>query len=336
MKQKLKAILQYLFFLSLGGLLIWYSSKDLNKAQIQQLQHSFAEAKYLYLLPVMVALLISDYARALRWIILIKPLGKAPSLKNTFLIVMIGYFLNLIIPRLGEIMKCTLLARYEKIPANALFGTIVAERAMDVLCLLLFIALMMATQYELIGQFTITYLQTHFGDKLTLQFGIKIALLFILFGAAIWIFWRFVHSNPQAKISRMLASILEGLWHGFTSIRSIKEGGWFVFHTFIIWLMYLLAIWFGFLAFPAVANIQWGATISILVFGSFGMMLTQGGIGAYQFAVQKTLVVYSINEGVGLAFGWVLWGAQTAFVLVSGILSFLLLTIINQKKHEKQ
>jgi hypothetical protein len=96
--------------------------------------------------------------------------------------------------------------------------------------------------------------------------------------------------------------------------------------------MYLESIYLGFLAFPQVAHLGLGASVAILVFGSFGMIATQGGVGAYQLAVQKTLLLYGISSVAGLTFGWILWGAQFVIILLSGVVALGLLPVINKTK----
>ena len=332
-KVKIGTVFQYVIFLGLGLGLVWYSSKDLTDDQITQLKASFGQTRFLYMIPVVIALLIAHFTRMLRWKLLMQPLGYLPSNANTFLAVMIGYFFNLLVPRLGEVMKCTVLAKYEKVAPDKLVGTIVAERAVDVVCLLLVIVLMVAIQFDVMGGYTIDLFK-----KLVQQKGgginwgklaiILLALGFIIFISR-WVFAKYGHSGLMLKIKNIGLSI----WQGLTSIGKLEKPVLFIAYTFLIWVMYLASIWLGFLAFPAVATLGLKAAVSILVFGSLGMIATQGGIGAYQLAVQKTLLLYGISSVAGLAFGWVLWGAQTIFTLFFGLLSILILPLVNRKKH---
>lgn len=327
MKKNISSVLQYLFFLGLGFGLIWYSSKDLTDSQIDELIHSFSQTRYLYILPVIISLLFSHFHRSMRWRLLMAPMGYAPGRANTYLVVLIGYFFNLLVPRLGEVMKCTMLAKYEKIPADKLVGTIVAERAVDLICLVLVTLIMLVTQFDLLGETAIAGLaKTWHEANIT---SIIIWITSIVAGILLlrFIVHRFAHIHVFAAIRK----IGSGIWHGLTSIGKIREKGWFIFHTIMIWVLYLVSIYLGFQAFPAVANLNFNASVAILVFGSLGMIATQGGIGAYQLAVEKTLLLYGITAVTGLAFGWVLWGAQTAIVLISGIASLLILPFINKK-----
>ncbi|TAD84803.1 MAG: UPF0104 family protein [Bacteroidetes bacterium] len=336
-KTKVSNILQYLLFLGIGIGLIWYSSKDLSPEQIAQLKLSFTHTRFLYMLPVVVALLLAHYSRTLRWKLVMQPLGYNPSTTNTFLAVMIGYFFNLLVPRLGEVMKCTVLAKYEKLAPDKLVGTIVAERAVDMVCLISVILAMMATQYDVMGAYTIDLLK-----QLVQQKGggginwLKLALILAVAVGAIWLLrYAFAHYANKGILLKV-KNIGKSVWQGLTSIGKLSRPWAFLAHTLFIWIMYLASIWLGFKAFPAVAQLGINPAVSILGFGSLGMIATQGGIGAYQFAVQKTLLLYAVPAVTGLAFGWVLWGAQTVFTLVTGLICLLLLPIYNRKKHAQQ
>lgn len=328
MSKKLSSVLQYIFFLGLGIGLIWYSSKDLTEAQIRDLKASFSETRILYILPVIISLLVSHYCRALRWRLIMEPLGYFPTRSNTFLVVLIGYLFNLLVPRLGEVMKCTMLAKYEKIPADKLIGTIVAERAVDLVCLILITFFMFITQFDLLGE----TLMASFGRIIKGMSLLNISIVIVGMAVFLLIFRWMLNRFTQFRFFKTLRKIWSGIWSGLSSIGRLKEKGWFLIHTVSIWFLYLMAVWVGFKAFPAVQTLGLNASVAILVFGSLGMIATQGGIGAYQFAVQKTLLLYGIPAVTGLAFGWVLWGAQTAIVLLAGLIALIILPFINQFK----
>src|ERR1700761_3021016 len=154
MKKAIGVSLQYLFFAALAAFFVWLSLKDMDRQKWAQLRDALARANYWLLTPVLLMLLASHWLRALRWRQLIQPLGYNPSRLNCFLGVMIGYFVNLGAPRLGEVIKCTVLARYEKVPADKLVGTIVAERAFDVVCLFLVFSLTFLLQFNVIHSLT--------------------------------------------------------------------------------------------------------------------------------------------------------------------------------------
>ncbi|MBS1935186.1 MAG: flippase-like domain-containing protein, partial [Bacteroidetes bacterium] len=133
-----------------------------------------------------------------------------------------------------------------------------------------------------------------------------------------------------------IKEIFNGIWAGLTSVRNIKNKGWFFFHSALIWVFYLLSTYMGFYAMPGMREYGIKAALSALVFGAIGMIVpSPGGIGSYQYAVQKILLVYGISEAKGLSLGILIWFSQTVILLISGTLSFILLPVLNKKKDEK-
>lgn len=331
-KINVKAVIQYLLFLGLGLGLIWYSAKDLTPEQIGQLKDSIRQARFIYLIPVAASLLLSHYSRTLRWIILMKPLGYTPTVTNTYLAVLLGYFFNMLVPRLGEVMKCTVLARYEKVAPDKLVGTILAERAVDFVSLLLVAAVMVIVQFDKIGAYALDtfsgLLRSKSGDFSGVRLLVILGVALVLYFGLRWLFRTYGHSGLLLRIKAIGNGVLEGI----RSLKNIDRKGAFLAHSVIIWALYLVGIYLGFLAFPPVMHLGFQATVSILVFGSLGMIATQGGIGAYQIAVEKTLLRFGIPSVMGLAFGWLIWASQTGIVLLSGVAALLLLPIVNRKK----
>jgi len=265
-----------------------------------------------------------------------EPLGYHPSKLNSFFAVMIGYFVNLGAPRLGEVLKCTILARYEKIPANKLVGTIVAERAFDVICLLLVFGLTFVFQFDVIDSLAKTYIYPLFENKngkisfqkiIILLAGIIVFLIILKI-----LFSRLGHINIVQKIKLMLA----GVWHGLISVRLLKNKGLFFVYTIAIWFLYLVSTWCGFFAITETSGLGLADALTVLAMGSVGMILSPGGIGAYALLVQETVALYNIpKEPYGQALGWLLWFGQFLSFVFFGVVSFILLPRINKKNNEK-
>jgi glycosyltransferase 2 family protein len=332
MRKKILNIFQYVIFLGLGIFLVWLTVKDITPTQYAHIMYSIKNARHWLFIPVLGMLLLAHFSRAIRWKILMEPLGCNPSVSNTFYAVMIGYLANLPVPRLGEVLKCTILGRYEKIPADKLVGTIVAERAFDVLCLLIVITITILTQIDTIGvhakDVLLKIVTNDKGEFSPIKIVILLAILAFIVVLFAVLFTRF---RDNKIISRM-RSIWQGIYSGLTSFRKIKNRGWFVFHTIFIWCLYLAATWLGLYALHETGHLGIKPALSVLTFGSLGMIATQGGIGAYQYAVQKVLLLYGVAEEFGLASGWLLWSAQTAIVLVVGLLCLVLLPLSNRKR----
>lgn len=334
MYKKIFSVIQYVFFLALGIFLLWLT---LRKSDWNTIRHDLSGARYIFLIPATVTLLVSHFIRALRWKILMQPLGYAPSITNTFLAVMVGYWANLAVPRLGEVLKCTILARYEKVPADKLVGTIVAERAIDVCTLMLVLLVTIFSQYELIGSFATETFRNFFTSKTgdvsmfrTAVFLLLVASFIVLF---IWMFKRLSHLPFVAKTR----NVFKGVWQGLISIRYIQNKGAFLFYSLAIWALYLFSTYMGFFAMEGMQQYGIRGALSALTFGSFGMIIpSPGGIGSFQYAIQQVMILYGVTPEKGLSLGMLIWFAQTGIIILFGTIAFLLLPVINKKQQAGQ
>ncbi len=327
--KRIKTILQFIIFLSLGIFLIWFSTKSFTANEINKVKQLVFNAKPIIIVPCILILVLSHYIRAIRWKMLIKPLGKSPGTLNVFLAVLTGFFFNLLFPRLGEVMKCTLLGKYEKIPVDNLIGTMVAERVLDLICLVLVIFLAISTQIDLVGGYA-KELFDQILSKLNASPTVILLMIMIFLSLAVIFYVIYIktrHSSFFIKIKNWMKGIVEGL----VSVRQVENKPMFIFYTLAIWFLYLASIRVGFYAMQDLVHLGWVPSLSILTFGSFAMIATQGGIGAYQFAVQKTLLLYGVKEVSGLAFGWLLWSVQTVMLFITGPTSLILLFTLNKK-----
>ena len=335
MNKKILGILQYVLFLALGIFLVWWSVGKISDKDWIEIKSAIQSANYRLVLPVIGILLLSHLSRAIRWKILMEPLGFRPSIINTYLCVLLGYLANLAIPRLGEVLKCTFLSRYEKVPADKLVGTIVAERAFDLICLVIVLVITVFSQLDIIGHFASATLRAIVFDssgrfnftKLALAIVIPLLMLLVIR----FLLHRFAHVHVIQKIKLLL----KGIWQGLTSVRHVQHKGLFFFHTALIWVCYLMSIWIGFKAIEQTSVYGMKASFSVLTMGSVGMIATQGGIGAYPLLVQETMMLYGLSENIAKAFGWLLWLVQFFMVILFGFLSLILLPVLNKKKYEK-
>jgi uncharacterized protein (TIRG00374 family) len=333
MKKKILVLLQYLFFAALAAFFVWLSLKDMDSQKWGQLKDALHRADYWLLVPVLLLLLWSHWLRALRWRMLIEPMGYKVHRMNTFLGVMIGYFVNLGAPRLGEVIKCTILARYEKIPADKLVGTIVAERAFDVICLLTVFGLTLIFQFDVIhslmgGKFDALFHNAK-GQTSYWKILVILAVLAVAFFTAKWVLRRYGHIGVIQKIKGIFVNI----WHGLTSVRLVKNKPLFFVYTVGIWCLYLLSTWFGFFAIDATRHLSLIDALSVLAMGSIGMIVSPGGIGAYALLVQSTVAFYNVPSlPYGQALGWLLWFGQFLSFVLFGTASFILLPRINKKR----
>jgi len=333
MKKSIFTILQYSFFLGLGILFVWLSVRHINHAQWLQIKHALQRARHWLIIPVFFTLLLSHYSRALRWKILMEPMGYHPSNLNTFAAVMIGYLVNAGVPRLGEVVKCTLLSRYEKVRADRLVGTIVMERAVDLVSLIIVFILALIFQGHVISDYVMTSFGNFFTDK-TGHASIKkiliaLAIIVVFFAFLYFLLKRFGHIDAVAKIK----NVIKGILHGLSSIRFIKHKGLFLFHSVMIWVLYLASTTIGIYALQETAHLGVGGGLTTLAVGSVGMVLTPGGIGAYPLLVAKLMGLYGLNEDtIGNALGWLLWSVQTLIIIIGGLVLSALFSFHNKKR----
>ena len=332
MNKHLRTIIQYLIFAALAAFFVWLSLRGLNDEKWAQLKDALGRAHYLILIPVLFFLLLSNWLRALRWKQLMEPLGYNPSILNVFFGVLIGYFVNLGAPRLGEVLKCTILARYEKVPAEKLVGTIVAERAFDAICLLGVFGLAFVFQFDVLQSLAATYIYPLFQNangkisplKIIVILGIGVLFLLLLK----FLLNRFGHINIVQKIK----TIMMGIWHGLTSVKDLKNKPLFIAYSIGIWFLYLISTWCGFFAIQETSHLTLSDALTVLAMGSIGMIVSPGGIGAYALLVQETVAFYHVpKEPYGLALGWLLWVGQFLNFVVFGVASFILLPRVNKK-----
>jgi len=331
MKKRYRVILQYIFFFGLGFFLVWWSIKDLTDEDRSHIKAALRNARYLLILPVLILLVISHYLRALRWKLLIEPIGHHPATKNAFFAVMIGYLTNLAFPRLGELLKCTVLARYEKIAVDRLIGTVIIERIVDAISLLVVLVITFALQTGLYNQLVETFFRSSSPDE---SGSTADLILFILVGIAIlavivWMVWK--RKGPKDVFS-LFKKILINVIKGIASIGRLKKKYLFIFYSVVIWSLYLLAGYLGFFALQETSHYGLKEAFTILSAGSIGMIITPGGIGAYAVLLEKTMQLYGLQKGIALAFGWLLWIAQTGVILLGGLFSFAAFPYFNKKK----
>jgi hypothetical protein len=229
-------------------------------------------------------------------------------------------------------MKCTLLSRDEKIPVDRLIGTMVAERIIDVLCLLLVIILTITTQLEIVGGYA-QETWNAIGDMISMS-PMKLMMAALVLIVGLFLFVILVGKSSSSKFYNKIKELFKGVIQGLLSVGKIKNKYTFIFHTLVIWSLYLLSIRVGFLAMNDLAHLGWVPSLTILTFGSFAMIATQGGIGAYQLIVQKSLLLYGVNDLTGLAFGWLLWSVQTVMIFILGPVSLIFLFFLNRKKRK--
>ncbi len=264
-----------------------------------------------------------------------RPMNLNPGFWNTFFSINIMFFANLFVPRLGEVTRCGVLAKYEEVPVDKSIGTMVVERMIDALCLLILIGILFLAEYETISNyffdiFSKKTTQEDVGFHWTLKYGLPTVLILALIIIAVTI----ARKHGIAHLKKTVKERILGVLQGFTSIRYMKDFKQFIVLTVMMWLCYFLMVYLSFFSLTETENLGAFTALACLIFGSFAMVATPGGIGAYPLAIRAVLLLYGINEVIGGALGTMIWGIQTIGVFLGGIISLILLAIINPSKNK--
>jgi len=332
MNKKFSTTLQYIFFLGLGIFLAWWSIKDLNHQEKVQIRIALSHARYWLIIPVFAILMFSMLIRALRWKLLINSLGYFPRTENSFFAVMIGYLTNLAVPRLGEIVKCTILSRYEKVPTDKLIGTIILERIIDSICLLFVFAITLAIQPDLYTDLiNALFHSPHDPTKKKIS-GFVLAGILISLIVLATLMWMVVKKKKFSDVITISKRIIRSVWQGISAVQHLKKRGRFLLYTLALWVCYFYGLYIGFFALQETQQYGTKEAFAILSAGSVGVIITPGGIGAYALLIKKTMEIYGLEEGIALAFGWILWVVQTLVLVIGGVFSFVAIPYFNKRK----
>lgn len=321
MKNQFRKWLTVLVPLIIGISIVYYQFTTLTSEEIDKIKISFQKANYFCIFLSLVIAMIGHWSRAYRWKFALNHLGFYPKFYNSFLTVLVSYFVNLTVPRSGEISRAVLIKKYEEIPFDKAFGTIVAERIVDLLIFLLFVIIGFVFQYETLHQFLIT---NHVSFQSIILFSIGMFVLGVLF-LLIWIY-------AEWSIILKLKKKFEGLLIGMKTVLEMENKWYYIFHSFFIWFCYLAMFYIAIFALQETSVISFDIIIMGFIFGSLAIGFSNGGLGAYPVSIALLFSLYGISNDIGTAFGWLVWTSQTVLTIFSGILSFLLLPILNRNK----
>jgi hypothetical protein len=303
----------------LGVFLVWYSYNATTPEDRKQILFYIKEADLFWVGVSVLMGVLSHISRAIRWNYLLEPLGYKPKLINNILIILTAYFTNLGIPRSGEILRATALSTFEKVPFEKGFGTIVTERVVDLIMLLLVVIVTFFLQTDIILEF--------FQNR---GFNLNSLLILLFLGAAgATLFYVLLKKSKNTLLSK-IRSFLKGLLQGVLSIFKMKYKWAFMAHTLFIWLLYIGMFWVIKFTVPETIFLTISQLLVAFVFGAFAMTATNGGIGLYPIAVSSALAIFGISSTSGDAFGWIMWISQTLMVVVFGAISFLILPLLNR------
>lgn len=335
MKKRLKKIVNWTLFAAIGILLVWWSLKDFSAEDKANIVQAMRNANYKWIALSLLMSILAHISRAMRWQQMIAPIATPPSLPNSFMAVMVGYLSNLALPRLGEFARCGVVARYSAVTTQQAIGTVITERAIDFLLLIIVITMTLFLEADVIGEYFNVHVMIPLKAKYALMFSGNNLLLYtaLIVGGllSLWLGRYLMRHFKQSRLWHHLVGIVLGMWQGIISVGKVRNLPLFLGHSLFIWIMYYVTTYVCFFSTEATQNLGYGAVLATLSMGSIGFIATQGGIGAYQLVVTAVLMLYSVEKEMAYAFSWLAWSAQTLVVLVLGGLSMILLPILNGK-----
>lgn len=324
--KKLISILKIVLPLGLGFFLIYLFYNKLSPDDIAKIKASLRSANYGWLLVSSLFTLLSQLVRAQRWKSLVNATGANISFLKSFNAISVNYFVNLGIPRAGEVARCGVIATYDGVPVNKSIGTLINERIIDVIFLFVTGVLTFVLQYQIFTDFYQQYLADKFDpilNKLLYYPFITILVGIVMAIVGFFVLRKLLNNNSKAE-SR-LGKIIQGFKDGILSIFRIEKPFVFILQSILIWVGYFFMIYFAFKTTDATAYLGFGATLALLFFGTFGFLATPGGIGAYPLIVGYLLSFYGLEEIMGSTLGWLLWIGQTLLIIALGLFAFIIL-----------
>lgn len=327
----MKKVLGYLLPISLAGFLLWYAYREQD---FSQMLVDFKKARPWPVVLTMLTTLLAHWIRALRWNMLFEPLGFKPRSSGSFLAVMSGYFANLLVPRAGELSRCTILAASEDIPLTSAIGTVLAERVFDVLMLFLIALTAFGLEYETLSQFLLR-MQQEYG--VSNQGGSNLKLIFtgalLLIGAFAFLFRK---TLIQIPLVIKLIGMAKGMMDGLLSVTRLKNPLLFIFYTLLIWFCYFMTTYISLSMFPFTDDLGLKPAFMLLIAGSFGIVVPVPGAvgGPFQVFVSAALTqLYQKEKVMSLTAASLMYWSQVIFSLGAGGFCYLMAIIrANQKK----
>ena len=316
---KLKSFFKAIVPLSIGLFFIYLTISFTNKEERELIFSYIKNADYRFLLLSVFFGILSHISRAYRWKFLLAPLGYKPRFINSILSVLIAYIANLGIPRSGEILRATILSSYEKIPFEKTFGTIIAERLVDLLILIGFILIALSLQFELIWGIL---KEKRISLNHLMPVLVSLAILFFIV--------RLLFKQERYPFITKIKTFCKGVLEGVLSLKTMPHKGIFIAHTLFIWTMYLAMFYVVKWTVYETSILGLNDLLPAFVIGGLAISATNGGIGIYPFSVAVMLAAFGVSNESGLAFGWIVWTSQTLMIIVFGGLSFFVLPLFNR------
>ncbi len=329
--KKLVNVLKYLLFLAIGLAVFYYIYKDF---ELKTLASQISGIHWQWIVVSLLLGTLSHICRALRWDMLIQSAGYSASRFRTFCAVMAMYFTNLIIPRGGEIIRCTTLNRTDNVPFAALLGTVVIERTVDTLLMILIAAVMVFFQLDFLKEFFEAPGHEAMLDKISFLFSPWFWIAGTIVGiGAIVLLWKFRHKIMQIKLIQPIVGLIRKFWDGLKSIAQLERPLLFIAESVFIYIAYFLMLYVTFFSFAPTCGLSLGTALTTFIMGGLAMLApVQGGIGPWHFMVFETLALYGVAIDDGKIFALISHSTTNGFCLVIGAIALIYLTLVGKKK----
>ena len=327
-----KSIIQFIVLLGIGVLFIWLSVRAITPEQKEKIFDAFKRADYFWIIISLLISWASHFLRAFRWNYLLKPTGHKINLVNANCYVMIGYLANYGIPRMGEISRCTLAPKYDDVPFEVAFGTVITERIIDFILFLSIFALTFLVQFNELSGLVNKYI---FNPMLNWIHGItesptKLIILVVILIGGVFAFF-FLRKKFTTLLKGKLGKIIKGMGEGLSSIAKMDKPFQFIALSLMIWACYFYSLYVCFFALEGTSHLGQQECLTLLIFGTFGVMFAPGGLGAYPAIISWILFnTYGVDEVSAFALPWLAWTSQFALILILGLISFFVLPLYNR------
>ena len=304
-----------LVFFGIGLGLFWLAMQGVEDPEA--LKRDMRSAQWWGIAASFVMGYLAIVSRGLRWNLLLAPMGHRPSPARSVHAVAFSYFANAFVPRSGEVARCAALNQTDDIPVDQLLGTVITERVVDFLMLFGLVAFALLTNLDAF----LAFMQEAQLPAMPTLIGAGVAGL-----AGCGFLWWISQQQGRTGLLGKMAGFLQGIGTGIRSVLAMEKRGLFLFHTLFIWVMYFLMSYVLFKAIPAVSALGLTDAVLVMVAGGFGMvLLAPGGIGSYHWAVSLGFAAVGFSGDVGFAVANVVWLTQTAMIVLTGGLGYLML-----------
>ncbi|MCH8554143.1 MAG: flippase-like domain-containing protein [Schleiferiaceae bacterium] len=329
MNPKLKTTLKSLFFLFLGVALLYFAFGEVD---IALLWKDLQKANYTLIFLTVVLGYLAVVSRGIRWTYLLRTMGYEVPKWHAAHAVGVGYLVNLAVPRAGEVARCTSLYKVTKVPVDKLLGTVIVERVVDMVMLLIMLALAFVFQFDNLMQFINFAGASNNGEPSDYGWLLWVFVSFLgILGIVYFAFRNAIINHPKFM---MVRNFILGLKEGFATIFKMKEKGFFILHTLFIWVMYYLIVYIPMYALTATAHLGAGEGLLLMSSASLGIVIPVpvGGAGVYHYLVSSALQILQVSKENGLVYATLVHASQTLMLMAAGFVGLIALFVLNKRQ----